>query len=48
MIYFEPRVTNMNILTAVALTFAFAAFVNLAMQRRLRNVSMTESLKSVE
>ena len=48
MIYFEPRVTNLNILTAVALTFAFAAFVNLAMQRRLRNVSMTESLKSVE
>jgi putative ABC transport system permease protein len=48
MIYFEPRITNMNILTAVALTFAFAAFVNLAMQRRLRNVSMTESLKSVE
>lgn len=48
MIYFEPRVTDLNILTAVALTFAFAAFVNLAMQRRLRNVSMTESLKSVE
>ena len=48
MIYFEPRITNMNIAAAVVLTFAFAAFVNLAMQRRLRNVSMTESLKSVE
>ena len=48
MIYFEPRITNMNIAAAVALTFAFAAFVNLAMQKRLRNVSMTESLKSVE
>ncbi|MBR7088541.1 MAG: FtsX-like permease family protein, partial [Mogibacterium sp.] len=48
MIYFEPRLTNMNIVMAVALTFAFAAFVNLAMQRRLRSVSMTESLKSVE
>ena len=48
MIYFEPRLTNMNIAAAVALTFALAAFVNLAMQRRLRNVSMTESLKSVE
>lgn len=48
MIYFEPRITNMNIAAAVALTFAFAAFVNLAMQRRLRNISMTESLKSVE
>lgn len=48
MIYFEPRLTNMNIAVAVLLTFVFAAVVNLAMQRRLRNVSMTESLKSVE
>ena len=48
MIYFEPRLTNMNIVVAVILTFVFAAFVNLAMQPRLRNVSMTESLKSVE
>lgn len=48
MIYFEPRLTNTDILMAVALTFVFAAVVNLAMQRRLRKVSMTESLKSVE
>ena len=48
MIYFEPRITNKDIVLAVLLTFVFAAFVNLAMQRRLRNVSMTESLKSVE
>ena len=48
MIYFEPRLTSMDIALAVVLTFAFAAFVSLAMQIRLRNVSMTESLKSVE
>jgi len=33
---------------AAALTFAIAFLVNLAMQKRLRDVSMTESLKSVE
>ena len=48
MIYFEPRNGPYDIPIAVALTFVFAMFVNLAMQRRLRNVSMTESLKSVE
>lgn len=48
MIYFEPRLNNTDIIAAVILTFVFAALVNLAMQRRLRNVSMTESLKSVE
>ena len=48
MIYFEPRHGPYDIPIAVALTFVFAMFVNLAMQRRLRNVSMTESLKSVE
>ena len=48
MIYFEARLANTDIIWAVVLTFVFAAFVNLAMQRRLRNVSMTESLKSVE
>ena len=48
MIYFEPRLTKTDIALAVVLTFVFAAAVNLAMQRRLRKVSMTESLKSVE
>ncbi len=48
MIYFEPRLTNADIALAVVLTFVFAAVVNLAMQRRLMKVSMTESLKSVE
>ncbi len=48
MIYFEPRHGPYDIPIAVALTFAFAFLVNIAMQKRLRDVSMTESLKSVE
>ena len=48
MVYFEPRLTNLDIAMSVALTFVFAFMVNLAMQRRLGDVSMTESLKSVE
>ena len=47
-IYFEPRLNRTDFVFAVILTFVFAGVVNLAMQRRLRNVSMTESLKSVE
>ncbi|MBQ1406511.1 MAG: ABC transporter permease, partial [Eubacterium sp.] len=47
-IYFEPRLDRLDYLMAVILTFAFAFIVNLAMQPRLRGVSMTESLKSVE
>lgn len=48
MIYFEPRITYADYGAAVLLTFVFAAAVNLAMQKRLSDVSMTESLKSVE
>ena len=48
MVYFEPRHGPYDIPVAVALTFLFAFFVNIAMQKRLRDVSMTESLKSVE
>ena len=48
MIYFEARHGPYDIPVAVALTFLFAFLVNLAMQKRLRDVSMTESLKSVE
>ena len=48
MIYFEPRHGPYDIPLAVVLTFVFAFLVNLAMQKRLRDVSMTESLKSVE
>ncbi len=48
MIYFEARHGPYDIPIAVALTFVFAFLVNIAMQKRLRDVSMTESLKSVE
>lgn len=48
MIFFEPRLTNMDIVIAVVLTFVFSFVVNLAMQKRLSDVSMTESLKSIE
>lgn len=48
MIYFEPRHGPYDIPISVALTFLFAFLVNIAMQKRLRDVSMTESLKSVE
>ena len=48
MIYFVPRITWQNYLYSVLLTFAFALIVNIAMQPMLRNISMTESLKSIE
>ncbi len=48
MLYFEARFTNTDVIEAVALTFLFSILVNLVMMRRLRNVSMTESLKSIE
>ncbi|HHW94792.1 MAG TPA: FtsX-like permease family protein [Mogibacterium sp.] len=47
-IFFEPRLNNSDYIFAILLTFAFAFIVSLAMQRRLRNISMTESLKAVE
>ncbi|MCQ2563373.1 MAG: FtsX-like permease family protein [Mogibacterium sp.] len=48
MIYFEPRHGPYDIPISVAMTFVFAFLVNIAMQKRLRDVSMTESLKAVE
>ena len=48
MIFFEPRLTRLDIVMSIILTFVFAIFVNLVMRRRLNTVSMTESLKSVE
>lgn len=47
-VFFEPKLATMDYVMAVALTFVFAFFVNLVMQKRLADVSMTESLKSVE
>jgi len=48
MMYFAPRIDWWGYLIAVGLTFLFAFMVNLAMQKRLRDISMTESLKSIE
>ena len=48
MIFFVSRITWQNYIWAVVMTFIFAFVVNLAMQPRLRKVSMTESLKSIE
>ena len=48
MVYFEPKLTNSDILMSVILTFVFAFMVNLVMLKRLADISMTESLKSVE
>ena len=47
-VYFEPRLTNTDIIISVILTFVFAFLVNLSMLKRLSSISMTESLKSVE
>ena len=48
MIFFVARVTNLDYLYSVLLTFVFAFIVNFAMQPVLRKISMTESLKSIE
>ena len=48
MIYFDPRLTTADIIISTVLTFVFAIVVSLAMQKRLSDISMTESLKSVE
>ncbi len=48
LIYFAPRITTMDYVWSVLLTFVFAFVVNLAMRWRLDKVSMTESLKSIE
>ncbi len=47
-IFFVARITTMDYLKSVLLTFAFAVLVALIMYRRLDRISMTESLKSVE
>lgn len=47
-IFFQMRVTVLDYVYSVILTFVFAFVVNIAMKRRLEKVSMTESLKSIE
>ena len=48
LVYFDLRITPMSYLLAVLLTFVFALLVSIPMSFKLRKVSMTESLKSVE
>lgn len=48
LVYFDARITFLSYLYSVMLTFVFAIIVALVMYRKLSNVSMTESLKSIE
>ena len=48
LIFFVARITTMDYLKSVALTFVFAVAVAVFMYRKLSSVSMTESLKSAE
>lgn len=48
MIYFDVRILWPSYVYAVILTFVFAIIVMFAMYFKLRRVSMTESLKSIE
>lgn len=48
LVYFALRITPMSYLLSVLLTFVFAILVSIPMSFKLRKVSMTESLKSVE
>ena len=48
LISFDTRITGFSYALAVILTFVFAFIVSIAMSRRLENISMTESLKSIE
>ncbi|MDD5822880.1 MAG: FtsX-like permease family protein [Firmicutes bacterium] len=47
-IFFVARLTWMDYVMSIILTFVFTAVVGFAMRKRLRNISMTESLKSIE
>ena len=47
-VYFVPRLTILDYIWSILLTFAFAVVVIFAMIRKLFNVDMVESLKSAE
>jgi putative ABC transport system permease protein len=47
-VYFEVRISPSGYLLSFVVTFVFALLVALVMSRRLRRISMTESLKSIE
>ena len=48
LISFDVRISPLSYIISFALTFVFAAAVNLAMYYKLDRISMTESLKSIE
>ena len=48
MVMFGRNIYNVSYLFAALLTLGFSLAVNFAMHKRLKNVSMTESLKSTE
>ena len=48
MMHFDVRIEWPSYLLSFALTFLFAAVVNLAMLFRLERINMAESLKSIE
>ncbi len=48
LIYFQIRISPWSYLAAVAITLAFAGFVNFIFYFKLKRISMTESLKAVE
>lgn len=48
MVSFDVRILPVSYLYSVILTFVFAAGVNLLMNRKLEEINMTESLKSVD
>ncbi len=48
MLSFDVRITALSYCIGFFTTFVFAFIVNLVMQHKLQNISMTESLKSIE
>jgi putative ABC transport system permease protein len=48
MLSFDIHIEPLSYVIGVIVTFLFAFFVNLVMQRKLSKISMTESLKSIE
>ncbi len=48
MIAFDVRVLPTSYLLSIGLTFLFTILINLAMEKKLDHISMTESLKSVD
>lgn len=48
LVFFEPRISLFDYAMSVVLTFVFTGVVAAVMYRKLRKVSMTESLKAIE